>query len=60
MTEQEKDDLFFVCTMIEYISRRTKNHRHVVVDFIKIRTICGVPMKRGACWHDKGGHGKLF
>ena len=32
MTEQEKDNLFFVCTMIEYVSRQTKNHRHVVVD----------------------------
>ena len=32
MTEQEKDNLFFVCALIEYVSRQTKNHRHVVVD----------------------------
>lgn len=35
MTEQEKDNLFFVCTMIEYVSRQTKNHRHVVVDCLE-------------------------
>ena len=27
MTEQEKDNIFYVCTLIEYISRQTMNHR---------------------------------
>ncbi|GAB6011096.1 hypothetical protein [Viscerimonas tarda] len=35
MTGREKkeyNDLFFVCSLIEYISRQTKNHRNVVVN----------------------------
>ncbi len=35
MTGREKkeyNDLFFVCSLIDYISRRTKNHRNVVVN----------------------------
>lgn len=31
MNEQEKDDLFYLCSLIEYISRVTKNHRGDVV-----------------------------
>jgi hypothetical protein len=31
MTASEKDDLFYVCTMIEYTARRTNNKRGVVV-----------------------------
>lgn len=37
MTGREKkeyNDLFFVCSLIEYIGRRTKNHRSVVVQAI--------------------------
>jgi hypothetical protein len=37
MTGREKkeyNDLFFVCSLIEYIGRRTKNHRNVVVNAI--------------------------
>ena len=37
MTGREKkeyNDLFFVCSLIEYISRKTKNHRDVVVNAI--------------------------
>lgn len=33
--EKKKDnDLFFVCSLIEYIGRKTKNHRNVVVNAI--------------------------
>lgn len=31
MTEKEKDDLFYVCSLIEYVARITKNRRGVVV-----------------------------
>lgn len=29
--KKEQNDLFFVCSLIEYIGRKTKNHRNVVV-----------------------------
>ncbi len=32
--KKEYNDLFFVCSLIDYISRRTKNHRNVVVNAI--------------------------
>lgn len=31
MTEKEKNDLFYVCSLIEYIARQTKNKRGVIV-----------------------------
>lgn len=31
---KEENDLFFVCSLIEYIGRKTKNHRNVVVNAI--------------------------
>lgn len=31
MTEKEKNDLFYVCSLIEYIARQTKNKRGVVI-----------------------------
>lgn len=31
MTDKEKDDLFYLCSLIEYIGRVTKNHRSDVV-----------------------------
>ncbi len=31
MGEKEKNDLFYVCSLIEYAGRRTKNHRGDVV-----------------------------
>ncbi len=37
MTGREKkeyNDMFFVCSLIEYIGRKTKNHRNVVVNAI--------------------------
>lgn len=30
--KKEYNDLFFVCSLIEYIGRKTKNHRNVVVN----------------------------
>lgn len=30
MTEKEKNDFFYVCLLIEYIARQTKNRRRVV------------------------------
>jgi hypothetical protein len=32
--QKELNDLFFVCSLIEYIARKTKNHRNVVVNAI--------------------------
>lgn len=32
MTEQEKNDCFYVCSLIEYIARQTKNKRGVIVN----------------------------
>lgn len=32
MTDKEKNDLFYVCALIEYIARKTKNKRGVIVD----------------------------
>lgn len=31
MSEKEENDLFYVCSLIEYVGRRTKNHRGDVV-----------------------------
>jgi hypothetical protein len=31
---KEYNDLFFICSLIEYIGRKTKNHRNVVVNAI--------------------------
>lgn len=34
MTASEKNDLFYVCSLIEFIARETKNRRKVVVESI--------------------------
>lgn len=31
MTQKEKDDLFYVCSLIEFVGRKTKNPRGVIV-----------------------------
>ncbi len=36
MNETEKNDLFYVCSLIEYIGRKTNNRRRVIVDFLKM------------------------
>lgn len=35
MTEQEKDNIYFVCCMIEVIGRKTKNRRHDVTMYLR-------------------------
>ncbi len=35
MTEQEKDNIYFVCCMIEVIGRMTKNRRHDVTLYLR-------------------------
>lgn len=32
MTEKEQNNLFYVCSLIEYVARKTKNKRKVVVE----------------------------
>lgn len=32
MTEKERNDFFYVCSLIEYIARQTKNKRRVIVE----------------------------
>ena len=34
MTEKERNDYFYVCSLIEYIARETKNHRGYIVKCI--------------------------
>lgn len=31
MTEKQKDDIYYVCSLIEFIARKTKNHRQDVI-----------------------------
>jgi len=37
MTETDKDNLFYVCSLIEYIARKTKNKRGVVVNKLGVK-----------------------
>lgn len=39
MTEKEKDDVYYVCSLIEYISRKTKNHRQDVIRYFSKKDI---------------------
>ncbi len=34
MNDQEKNDLFYVCSLIEYLGRKTKNRRAVIVELL--------------------------
>ncbi|MBP3477022.1 MAG: hypothetical protein J6K48_12020 [Lachnospiraceae bacterium] len=34
MITKEKNDLFYVCSLIEYIARKTKNKRKIIVDLL--------------------------
>lgn len=31
MTEKQMDDVYYVCSLIEYMARKTKNHRQDIV-----------------------------
>lgn len=33
MDDKKKDDIFYVCTLIEYIARETKNHRKDIIAY---------------------------
>ena len=35
MDNELKDDIFYFCTLIEYISRKTKNHRKDVINYFE-------------------------
>ena len=39
MTEKERNDYFYVCALIEYIGRETRNHRGDIVRVIGIKGI---------------------
>ena len=39
MTEKERNDYFYVCALIEYIGRETRNHRGDIVRAIGIKGI---------------------
>lgn len=34
MTNKEKNDLFYVCSLIEYVARKTKNKRGEIVNYL--------------------------
>lgn len=33
MTEKQRDDIYYVCSLIEFIARKTKNHRQDVIRY---------------------------
>lgn len=33
MTDKQKDDVYYVCCLIEFIARKTKNHRQDVIQY---------------------------
>lgn len=39
MTDREKNDLFYVCSLIEYTARKTKNKRGIVVQCLGLEGI---------------------
>ena len=39
MDEKRKDDIYFVCTMIEYVARVTKNRRADIVKYLSKKNI---------------------
>ena len=39
MNEKRKDDIFYVCTMIEFVARLTNNHRKDVVECLLKKNI---------------------
>ena len=39
MTEQQKDDIYYVCSLLEYISRKTRNHRQDVIRHFSLADI---------------------
>lgn len=39
MNEEEKNDLFYVCSLIEFLGRKTKNHRSDIVKILGIKEL---------------------
>ena len=39
MTEKQKDDIYYVCSLIEFIARKTKNHRQDVIGYFSKKDI---------------------
>lgn len=39
MTEKQKDDVYYVCSLIEFIARKTKNHRQDVIRYFSKKDI---------------------
>lgn len=39
MTEKQKDDIYYVCSLIEYIARKTKNHRQDIINYFSKKDI---------------------
>lgn len=39
MNDKEKNDLFYVCSLIEFLGRKTKNHRSEVVKILGMKEI---------------------
>ena len=35
MTDKERNDYFYVCSLIEYTARKTKNRRGVILEAMK-------------------------
>ena len=33
MTEKEKDNIYYVCTLLEYLSRKTHNDRKTIIEY---------------------------
>ena len=34
MTEKERNDYFYVCSLIEYVARQTKNRRGIITEIL--------------------------
>ena len=39
MTEKQKDDIYYVCSLIEYIARETKNHIQDIIRYFSKKDI---------------------
>lgn len=39
MTEREENNIYYVCSLIEYISRKSKNHRKTVIGYFSKENI---------------------
>ena len=49
MTEADKDDLFYVCSLVEFIARKTKNKRGVVANRLGVEGFTKQQIGRASC-----------